>query len=47
MFRYFGLDIDRPPLPRVEAWYARLSARAAYREHVMVSYDDLKGRLSF
>lgn len=47
MFRYFGLDIDRPPLPRVAAWYARLSARAAYREHVMVSYDDLKGRLSF
>jgi glutathione S-transferase len=47
LFRYFGLDIDRPPLPRVEAWYSRLALRAAYSEHVMVPYDDLKGRLAF
>lgn len=47
LFRYFGLDIDRPALPRVEAWCARLASRPAYREHVMVPYDDLKGRLAF
>jgi glutathione S-transferase len=47
LFRYFGLDIDRPPLPRVQAWYARLASRPAYRAHVMVPYDDLKGRLAF
>jgi len=47
LYRYFELDIDRPALPAVEAWYARLKARPAYREHVMVPFDDLKGRLSF
>lgn len=47
LYRYFELEIDRPSLPRVEAWYARLKARPAYREHVMVRFDDLKGRLAF
>jgi len=47
LFRYFDLDIERPSLPRVEAWYARLKSRPAYREHVMVPYDALKGRLAF
>jgi glutathione S-transferase len=47
LYRYFALDIDRPALPRVEAWYARLQDRPAYREHVMVPFDELKGRLVF
>jgi glutathione S-transferase len=47
LYRYFELEIDRPSLENVEAWYARLRDRPAYREHVMVPYDDLKGRLSF
>ena len=47
LYRYFELDIDRPSLPRVEAYYRRLSERPAYVEHVMVPYDDLKGRLQF
>jgi glutathione S-transferase len=47
MFRYFTLEIERPDVPNVRAWYERLSARPAYREHVMVSYEDLRGRLSF
>jgi glutathione S-transferase len=46
LYRYFTLEIDRPALPNVEAWYERLKAREAYRTHVMVPYDDLKGRLS-
>ncbi|QUD89237.1 glutathione S-transferase family protein [Phenylobacterium montanum] len=46
-YRYYGLDIERPDLPNVAAWYARLQDRPAYREHVMVPFDDLKGRLSF
>lgn len=45
LYRYFELDIDRPPLPNVEAWYQRLRARPAYAEHVMVPFDDMKGRL--
>ena len=47
LYRYFELDIDRPALPRVEAWYARLKSRPAYREHVMIPFDDLKSRLAF
>lgn len=45
LYRYFELDIQRPPLPNVEAWYKRLQERSAYREHVMVSFADLKGKL--
>jgi len=47
LYRYFELEIERPSLPRVEAWYDRLSSRPAYREHVMIPFDDLKGRLAF
>lgn len=36
-YRYYSLDIKRPVLPNVEAWYQRLQARAPYREHVMIS----------
>ena len=47
LYRYFNLEIDRPDLPYVEAWYARLQEREAYRTHVMVPFDDLYGRLTF
>ena len=44
LYRYFELKIERPPLPNVEAWYNRLKGRAAYRDHVMVAFDDLRGQ---
>ena len=47
LYRYFELEIERPALPRVEAWYDRLKARPAYQETVMIPFDDLKGRLAF
>jgi glutathione S-transferase len=47
LYRYFELDIHRPATPHVDAWYARLQERPAYRAHVMTAFDDLKGRLSF
>jgi glutathione S-transferase len=47
LYRYFELDIDRPALPRLRAWYARLGDRPAYREHVMVPFAELEGRLAF
>ena len=47
LYRYFELEIDRPALPAAEAWYERLKARPAYQEHVMLPFDDLKGRLAF
>ncbi len=42
LFRYFTLPLDRPDLPAVRRYYDRLTARPAYREHVMVSYDELR-----
>ncbi len=47
LYRYFELEIDRPELPNVSALYERLKERPAYRAHVMVPFDDLKGRLAF
>lgn len=38
IYRYFNLDIERPHLPNIEAWYARLCERPAYREHAMVPF---------
>jgi glutathione S-transferase len=34
-YRYFNVDVDRPALPNVEAWYQRLAERAPFRDHVM------------
>jgi glutathione S-transferase len=47
MFRYFGIGVDRPDIPHVEDWYNRLTERPAYREHVMLPFDHLKGRLAY
>jgi len=44
---YFELKIDRPALPGLQAWYARLGDRPASREHVMVPIAELEGRLAF
>ena len=41
LYRWFTIDVARDAHPQVEAYYARLSERPAYREHVMVSYDSL------
>ena len=35
-YRYHALDIERPALPNIEAWYERLQARDAFRTHVMI-----------
>ena len=34
-YRYLNVDVDRPALPNVEAWYQRLAERVPYRDHVM------------
>ncbi|HEX3674321.1 MAG TPA: glutathione S-transferase family protein [Rhizomicrobium sp.] len=47
LYRYFELEIDRPSLPSVEGWYARLQERETFRTHVMVPFNELEGRLSF
>jgi len=47
LYRYYTMGTAFPRLPNVEAWYKRLQDRPAYREHVMISYEELRGRLSF
>lgn len=37
-YRYFALDINRPQLPHLNAWYERLAARDAYQKHVMIPF---------
>ncbi|MEM7445415.1 MAG: glutathione S-transferase [Pseudomonadota bacterium] len=44
LYRYFELDIERPDIPNVEAWYARLQERQADRDHVMLPFEELRGR---
>lgn len=34
-YRYFNVDVERPALPNIEAWYSRLSGCPAYQKHVM------------
>jgi len=37
-YRYFTLDIERPELPNVRAWFERLAAREAFRYHAMIPF---------
>ena len=43
----FVASIARPDLPNVERWYSALQARPAYRTHVMVPFEELRGRLAY
>ena len=36
-YAWFEMDIERPDLPHLAAWYARLQSRPAYRQHVMIA----------
>ncbi|MCC6467921.1 MAG: glutathione S-transferase [Alphaproteobacteria bacterium] len=47
LYRYYGMDIPRPAVANVEAWYRRLAQRPAFVRYVMVPFDDLYGRLDF
>ena len=42
LYRYFDIDIERPPWPNIERYYAALAERPAFIEHVMVSYEELR-----
>jgi len=47
LFRWFGIPIERPTVPHVESWYRRLQQRPAYREHVMLPFEHMRGRLAY
>ena len=38
IYRYFVLDIERPDLPMIAAWYERLKQRPAFQQHAMVPF---------
>ncbi len=42
LYRWFDIDVPRRPRPAARAYYARLSERPAFAEHVMVPYDTLR-----
>lgn len=42
LYRYYTLDFERAETPNLDAYYARLQQRPAYREHSMVSYESLR-----
>lgn len=42
LYRYFDIDIERGEFPALRAYYDQLTERPAYREHVMVSYEELR-----
>jgi glutathione S-transferase len=35
-WRWFGIEMERPPLPNVEAWFKRLSQREAFKKSVLL-----------
>jgi len=35
-YRWYGLDVERPELPALKAWYDRLAGRQAFEDHVML-----------
>ena len=42
LYRYFEIDIERAGHPHLRRYYEALTARAAFREHVMVDYEELR-----
>jgi glutathione S-transferase len=47
LYRYFNIDIERPNVPRLAAYYDRLAGRPAYRKNVMLPFGDLYGRTDY
>lgn len=47
LYRYFEMGVPVTPYPNVMAWYQRLMEQPAYREHIMIPFEELRGRLIF
>jgi glutathione S-transferase len=47
LYRYFEMGVPTPPVPQVRRWYDALAERAAFREHIMLPFEELHGRLAF
>jgi glutathione S-transferase len=44
LYRYHEMEIERPDLPGLAAWYRRLGERPAYRGSVMTSFEELRAK---
>lgn len=42
LYRYYDIGITRAPFPAIERYYRLLEQRPAFRQHVMVPYDELR-----
>ena len=42
LYRYFDIPIARQPRTQLRRYYDSLAARPSFREHVMVSYEELR-----
>jgi len=47
LYRYFGMGLNVPRHPHVDAWYARLGDREPYRRAIMVPFEELRGRVDY
>ena len=47
LYRYFTLDLERQVPDGLDAYYEMLVARPTFKQHVMIDYSELKGRLTF
>ncbi|MDE0886133.1 MAG: glutathione S-transferase family protein [Myxococcota bacterium] len=48
LYRYLEMkEIDLPHLPNLRRWYAALCERPAYQTHIMLDFEELRGRLDF
>ena len=47
LYRWYEMPIERPDLPQIDAWYARLRERPAYNKAVCVPFDDLRGKVAY
>lgn len=45
LYRYFDIEIERPDWSGLRRYFDCLMGRAAYREHVAISYEELRGSL--
>lgn len=42
LYRYFDIDIARPNWPNLTRYFDQLMQRAPYRDHVAISYEELR-----
>jgi glutathione S-transferase len=47
LYRWFRMGLPVPELSHVRSWYERLALRPAFQRTVMVSFEELRGRLEY